>query len=110
MSIFERLNDLVETINNRGIPCTLDPRNLDAPGAIAELNRIGNDNLLCGDDSASATVYLLAPDNGRAEATHTLLRMYEQVRDLTTGAETVELALPESAPLPALRLNPIDLT
>lgn len=110
MSIFDSLLDLAETITARGIPCTLDPRDLDAPGALAELTNLGSDNMLCGDVAAAATVYLLAPDNGRAEATRALLDMYEKVKDLTTGAETIELALPESGPLPALRLNPIDIT
>lgn len=106
----DSLVDLAKTIAGRGIPTALDPRDLDAPGALVELNRLGTDTMLCGDVTALASVYLVAPDNGRVEATGRLLEMYELVKDLTTGAEPVDLALPDTAPLPALRLNPIDLT
>lgn len=108
--VFTELVALKSALIARGIPATLDPRDLDAPAAIVELARIGSDSMLCGDYSATATVYLVAPDNGREVATQTLIDMYDKVRDLTTGAEPVDLALPDTAPLPALRLNPIDLT
>ena len=109
-SIMDALTDLAAEVTRRGIPATLDPRDLDAPGALVEITRVGTDDLLCGDVTAEATVYLLVPDNGRALATANLLDMFDKVRDLTTGAEPVELALPDSAPLPAFRLSPITLT
>jgi len=105
----EKLETLAQDINAAGIPSTMDPRNLDAPGAIVELNELGPDNTMCGDFSATANVYLVAPDNGRVEATANLLSMYDKVKHLTTGATTIELALPDTAPLPALKLSPIEL-
>lgn len=109
MNIMDKLEELANTIAAAGIPTTMDPRNLDAPGAIVELNELGTDNTMCGEVSVTANVYLLAPDNGRVEATATLLSMYDQIKHLTTGATTIDLALPDTAPLPALRLNPIEL-
>lgn len=109
MDIITALNELVDTLTALGIATTMDPRNLDAPGAIVELNELGPDNTMCGDYSATANVYLLAPDNGRVEATATLLTMYDKVKHLTTGATTIDLALPDTAPLPALKLSPIEL-
>jgi hypothetical protein len=109
MEIMEKLETLAQDINAAGIPSTMDPRNLDAPGAIVELNELGPDNTMCGDFSATANVYLVAPDNGRVEATANLLSMYDKVKHLTTGATTIELALPDTAPLPALKLSPIEL-
>lgn len=109
MDIMEKIRELASEIAAAGIPTTLDPRNLDAPGAIVELNELGTDNTLCGDVSVTANVYLLAPDNGREEATATLLALYDKVKHLTTGAITIDLALPDTAPLPALKLNPIEL-
>lgn len=105
----DKLQELASEITAAGIPTTMDPRNLDAPGAIVELAEIGPDNLLCGDYAATANVYLLAPDNGRVEATATLLSMYDKVKHLTTGATTIDLALPDTAPLPALKLTPVEL-
>lgn len=105
----EKLETLAQDISAAGIPATMDPRNLDAPGAIVELNELGPDNTMCGDFSATANVYLVAPDNGRVEATANLLSMYDKVKHLTTGATTIELALPDTAPLPALKLSPIEL-
>lgn len=107
--MMDKLRELAAAITALGIPATLDPRDLDAPGAIVELNELGTDNALCGDVSMTANVYLLAPDNGREEATANLLEMYETVKHLTTGAITIDLALPDTAPLPALKLNPIEL-
>lgn len=107
--IFDDLADLVDVIKARGIPATLDSRDLDAPGAIVDLERIGDDNTMCGSYTASAAVYLVAPDNGRPVALAQLLELYDKVSDLTTGAETVELALPDTAPLPALKLSPIQI-
>ena len=45
----------------------------------------------------------------RVEATANLLSMYDKVKHLTTGATTIDLALPDTAPLPALKLSPIEL-
>lgn len=108
MDIYTALEELAADITGRGIPAALDPRDVDAPGAIVDLEDIEG-GALCGAVNARATVYLVAPDNGRALAMQTLLEMYSKVQDLTTGAQTVELALPETAPIPALKLNPIDL-
>lgn len=105
----QKLETLAQEITAAGIPTTMDPRNLDAPGAIVELNELGPDNTMCGDYSATANVYLVAPDNGRVEATANLLAMYDKVKHLTTGATTIDLALPDTAPLPALKLSTIEL-
>lgn len=108
MEIYTALAALADEITGRGIPAAIDPRDVDAPGAIVDLEEIDG-AALCGIAAARATVYLVAPDNGRPLAMQTLLAMYDKVQDLTTGAQTIELALPETAPLPALKLNPIDL-
>lgn len=109
MEVYKALTDLAAELTSRGIPAALDPRDVDAPGAIVDLEEIAGGSTLCGVFNARATVYLVAPDNGRALAMETLLDMYNKVQDLTTGAQTIELALPETAPLPAFKLNPIDL-
>lgn len=109
MDIYTALMALVDEITELGIPATLDPRDLEAPGAIVELAEIGGDNILCGAVAARANVYLVAPNNGRPIATQTLLNMYDKVADLTTGAQTADLALPDTSPLPALKLNAIEL-
>lgn len=108
MELYDALVDLANEITRRGIPAALDPRDVDAPGAIVDLEEIDGGSL-CGLANARAVVYLFVPDNGRPLALKSLLEMYEKVEDLTTGAQTVELALPETAPLPALKLNPVDL-
>mgnify|MGYP007023702530 CR=1 FL=1 len=105
----QELQALVEELRSRGIAASLDPRDLDAPGALVELERVGSDAMLCGDYTATATVYLLAPDNGRGAATATLLDMYDRVADMAHGAETVDIALPETGTLPALRLSSISI-
>lgn len=109
MEVYKALTDLAAELTSRGIPAALDPRDVDAPGAIVDLEEIGGGSTLCGAFNARATVYLVAPDNGRGLALATLLDMYSKVENLTTGAQTIELALPETAPLPAFKLNPIDL-
>lgn len=109
MTIYQQLETLVSEIESRGIPATMDPRNADAPGAIVDLESVGGDDTMCGRVVATATVWLVAPDNGHPAAIAELLALYKRVSDLTTGATTAELALPETAPLPALRLNPIQL-
>lgn len=108
LDIYNALVELANDLTRRGIPAVIDPRDADAPGALVDLEDIEG-GALCGLANARATVYLIVPDNGRALAMQALLDMYEKVEDLTTGAQTVELALPESAPLPALKLNPVDL-
>lgn len=110
MDIYRELSALAQSIIDRGVHATLDPRDVVVPGAIVELNELGNDTMLCGDVAANANVYLIAADNGRAVATQTLLEMWDKVKDLTTGAQTIELTLPNMPALPTLKLNPIDLT
>lgn len=105
----QELQALVDEIRARGINASLDPRDLDAPGALVELERVAADAMLCGDYTATATVYLLAPDNGRAAATATLLDMYDRLADMVHGAETVDIALPETGSLPALQLSSISI-
>lgn len=109
MTIYSQLEDLVAEINDRGINATMDPRNADAPGAIVDLDELTTDGTLCGRITANAVVWLIAPDNGHPAAVAELLELFSRVDDLTTGATVAELALPETAPLPALRLNPIQL-
>lgn len=109
MSIMSDLIDLAEQITALGIPAVLDPRDAEAPGAIVDLDRIGDDPVLCGMPSATATVWLIAPDNGRTESMSTLLDMYAKVSHLAQGATPAELQLPATSALPALRLNPIPI-
>lgn len=109
MTIMDKLDDLVTEIQRRGIPATMDPRNLEVPGALVDLDRIGTDNMLCGDTTATATVWLLVPDHDHPSAVAALLDRYHRLKDLTDGAETADLVLPDLPPLPALKLNPIQL-
>lgn len=108
-TVFEQMEALVQTITDRGIPATMDPRNADAPGAIVDLDSVGDDGTLCDRLTVRAVVYLIVPDHGHAESIAALLDLYRKVSDLTTGASVAELALPETAPLPALKLTPITL-
>lgn len=105
----ESLDRLTATVAERGIRTTMDPRNVDPPGALVDLDRIGGDDLLCGRLTATATVYLIATDDDHPSALNTLLTMYDKVADLTTGAEAVTFALPDLPELPALKLSPIQL-
>lgn len=109
MTIFDRLTELTADITRRGIPATMDPRNVEVPGALVDLERLGGDDTLCGGLSGQATVYLVTMDDDHPSAMRELIRRYNLVADLTTGAETAELALPDLPPLPALKLNPIQL-
>ena len=110
VTILQDLIALAHEITDRGIPAVLDPRDLTVPGALVDLDTIGGQSpTLCGMTEATATVYLVAPDNGRPETLTTLLDAYATVADLTTGAEPVDLALPNYGTLPALRLNPVQL-
>ena len=108
-TVFEQMESLAQTITDRGIPATMDPRNLEVPGALVDLERIGTDNMLCGDTTATATVWLVVPDHDHPSAVGALLDRYHRLKDLTDGAETAELALPDLPPLPALKFNPIPL-
>jgi hypothetical protein len=109
MSIYDELTALVTEITARGIPATMDPRNLDVPGALVDLEQLGEDDTLCGRITGKSTVYLVVPDHDHPTAIAELIDLYDKVSDLTTGAQTSELALPELPPLPALKLNPIQL-
>lgn len=109
MMILDDLKALAAEITARGIPATLDPRDLQVPGALVDLDTIGPDETLCGLTPATATVYLVAADNGRPTTLATLLDAYDKVKDLTTGASPIDLALGSYGTLPALRLNPITI-
>lgn len=108
VTILDQLNDLVAAIRARDIPATLDPRSVAVPGALVDLDQIGDDNTMCGDSVATATVWLVVPDNGRAAALGDLFALYAVLEDLTTGAKPATLALPDRT-LPALQLNPIPI-
>lgn len=103
------LTALADRITALGIPAVLDPRDAEAPGAIVDIDQIDSSPVLCGMSTATATVWLIAPDNGRIESMNTLLEMYEKVSHISTGATPAELQLPATSPLPALRLNPIEI-
>lgn len=109
MTIMDKLTDLVTEVQRRGIAATMDPRNLDVPGALVDLDRIGTDNMLCGGVTATATIWLVVPDHDHPSAVAALLDRYHRLADLTDGAETAELVLPDMPQLPALKLNPIPL-
>lgn len=109
VSIFDRLTNLVGQIQALGINATMDPRDTQIPGALVDLDSLGDDDTLCGDLSATATVWLVVPDHDHPTALAELLEMYDLVAHLSTGADTAELVLPDLPPLPALKLNPIDL-
>src|SRR5699024_8167908 len=61
------LEDLAGRMNRAGIPATTDPRNVNPPAAWVTLGR-GEFTVLCGDLDATATVLLVAPDNGMPTA------------------------------------------
>lgn len=109
MHIYDALNELLEQIQARGIPATMDPRNLDVPGAIVTLDSIGPDTTMCGDHDAKALVMLVAADKGQPDATIDLLSMFDKVRDLTTGARLVTFTWSDIPNLPAFQLEPIPL-
>lgn len=107
--MFELLENLRATIEARGVAATLDPRDLTVPGAIVTLERIGDDNTMCGDASVYASVMLVAADTGHPAALKHLLSMYDKVADLTTGATASTFTWSDVPNLPALTLNPIEL-
>lgn len=106
IQLFEQLRD--EFIR-RGVPATLDPRDLSVPGAIITLDRIGNDVSLCGEPELTAAVTLVAADTGHPAAMQHLLDLYDRVKDLTTGATATTFTWSDIPNLPALQLNPIPL-
>ncbi|MGV0868453.1 hypothetical protein [Corynebacterium kalidii] len=109
MSIIDALEELTATIRARGIDATMDPRDLVLPGAVVDLDRIGPDNTLCGDITATARVTLVVPDHGHRTSLRRLTKMYERLADLTTGADPVAWTLPDQGTMPGLTLTPIPL-
>ncbi|RAV33533.1 hypothetical protein [Corynebacterium heidelbergense] len=103
------LHDLAETLTNRGVPATLDPRDLTVPGAVVSLAEIGPDATMCGDHVATAEVMLVAADNGMPAAMESLFDLFDKVSDLTAGATPATFTWSELPTLPALRLTPIPL-
>ncbi|WP_282939124.1 hypothetical protein [Corynebacterium auriscanis] len=107
--MIDQFEKLKEEFIRRGVPATLDPRNLTVPGAVITLDRIGDDNALCGDVAMTAQVMLVAADTGHPAALNHLLTMYDKVKDLTTGAQASTFTWSDVPNLPALTLNPIPL-
>lgn len=103
------LTKLTSTISERGVPATLDPRDLTIPGAVVSLGQITQDAALCGDHDVTAEVILVAADNGIPTAMDQLLTMFDKVSDLTAGADPTTFTWSELPNLPALRLTPIPL-
>lgn len=108
MGIYDRLQALADTLTDLGVPATIEPRSATVPGALVDLNEIGGDWTLCAETPATATVWLIVPDNGRREALRQLTELYARIEHLATGAEVAQLVLPDRS-LPALRLAPITL-
>ena len=45
MELYSALVDLANEITRRGIPAALDPRDVDAPGALVDLDEIATRNV-----------------------------------------------------------------
>lgn len=109
MNVMNSLHQLTADIRDAGIRATMDPRDVNVPCALVTLDKLGDDNTMCGDYSATALVMLIASDSAHPAAMETLLDMYDKVSHLTTGAQASTFTWSDMGTLPALQLNPIEL-
>lgn len=103
----EALAGVVSLLRDAGLAAVTDPRDLNPPGAVVALGPV-QFNLLCGDCTAEATVYLVAPDVGMDQNVATLAQLLDTAAAV---APPSDLARPDSfivpgagqSPLPAIR-------
>lgn len=113
MSLRATLQPLVDALTAGGVPATLDPQNLNPPGAWIQLESLQH-NILRGRSTIRARIYLVTGDAPAA----TVLDQLDQLLTATLAVatpntpldtESVTVTLPnDSTPLPALQLT-IDL-
>lgn len=106
MSLASALTGLADRLTAGGLPATVDPRNVNPPGAWVGLDQLSNP-LLCGDwGTASAVVMLVAPDIGHDRALTILSDLLDTLGGIvpvaTVAADTAALSA-SPTPLPALR-------
>lgn len=102
------LENLAARLTAAGVPAETDPTRLAVPGAWVTVDTL-NAELLCGDFTMTAAVYLLAKDNGHDAAVATLATMLDTLTEVMPAMTTAvpdSVAIPgHSGPLPALRIT-----
>lgn len=107
---YQILSDVVYALTDEGITATIDPRDLNPPGVLVELESIAH-NLLCGSVTTRVRLFCVVPDTGAAtalrEAAELLTRVLGVVTPNTELDSTYEaVVLPDSpTPLPAILLR-----
>lgn len=103
------LAEVVQGITAAGVEAVLDPRMANPPCAVVQFDSI--DRLtFCGDVTPKAVIYLVAPDNGLPDALNELFAMAGKLPAAYTQSVTSDVVpVGGTAPLPALRLGPIEI-
>lgn len=100
----DSLTAVADTLTAAGIPATVEPRDLQIPGAWVTLHDV-IDPTLCGEYTVRARVCLIASDNGMTHELDALGRMLDLAYDAVTFDEAVTpmtVTPPGMGPLPAL--------
>ena len=105
MKTRDALQQIADALTAGGVPCAIDPRDVNLPGGW--LKRVSRSpDLLCGGETLTLQLWLIAPDIGTWDALGYLDDMYDLAADVlppNAGPTTDATALlPDSAtPYPA---------
>ena len=106
MKTADALAQLADALTAAGVPCALDPRDVQLPGAWLKRNGLTPD-LLCGGMTMRVRVMLISPDVGTLDALRFLDDLYALAHlvmpsNVPTPATDTTALLPDSAtPYPA---------
>lgn len=104
-TISEVLQEVVDALTSAGLPTSVDPAELDLPGAWITPARM-DFNYLSGEQfDFDIEIYLLAPNNGALENISALQEMGQKVRSVynVASAEFVAYPIgPNKEPFPCL--------
>lgn len=107
MLTFQSMLDLCALITSTGLKASVDPTELNLPGAWVALDQLGPARL-SGTTQLDVSVYLIAADADPRRAMTALATMYNQLRQVLTPDGKVRpqgVILPENpTPMPALRV------
>lgn len=102
------LGALADQLAAAGVPASTDPTQVPVPGCWVTVDTLDADRL-AGDWTATAAIYVFAPDTGHMEAMTALSSMLATVAEVIPSASRAvpdSLALPgHPGPLPAFRVT-----
>lgn len=106
VNLKEAALDLAGQIEALGVPCAVDPRDMELPSALLDVGPIVFDALDADSYSVTWDLYLIARNNGPEEALDVLGDMLAKLRVpfKLPGADPLTLTLPNHGadPMPAL--------